>query len=90
MHIHGGSWMGATMTPEGQDNLKGQASLGCKRNSLLLGGRHGRIRGRQADRRGAGTEDVFLPALRGNLVAVTQVSENGEKVAKSIELITKP
>jgi hypothetical protein len=37
-----------------------------------------------------GTEDVFLPALRGNLVAVTQVSENGEKVAKSIELITKP
>lgn len=34
-----------------------------------------------------GTEDIFLPALRGNLVAVTQVSENGEKVAKSIELI---
>ena len=37
-----------------------------------------------------GTEDVFLPALRGNLVAVTQISENGEKVAQSIELITKP
>jgi hypothetical protein len=37
-----------------------------------------------------GTEDIFLPALRGNLVAVTHVSENGEKVAKSIELIKKP
>ena len=36
-----------------------------------------------------GTEDVFLPALRENLVAVTQVSEDGEKVAQSIELITK-
>ena len=34
MHIHGGSWVGATMTPEGQDNLKGQACLGCKRNGL--------------------------------------------------------
>jgi hypothetical protein len=37
MHIYGGSWVGATMTPEGQDNLKGQACLGCKRNGLLLG-----------------------------------------------------
>ena len=37
-----------------------------------------------------GTEDIFLPALRGNLVAVTHISENGEKVAKSIELIKKP
>ena len=34
-----------------------------------------------------GTEDIFLPALRGNLVAVTQVSDNGAKVAKSIEVI---
>lgn len=35
-------------------------------------------------------EDIFLPALRGNLVAVTHVSDNGEKVAKSIEVIKKP
>jgi len=35
-------------------------------------------------------EDIFLPALRGNLVAVTHVSESGEKVAKSIEVIKKP
>jgi len=34
-----------------------------------------------------GTEDIFLPALRGNLVAVTQVSDRGAKVARSIELI---
>ena len=34
-----------------------------------------------------GTEDILLPALRGNLVAVTQVSEKGEKVAKLIEVI---
>ena len=26
--------MGATMPPEGKDNLKGQAGLGCKRNAL--------------------------------------------------------
>jgi hypothetical protein len=38
MHIHSGSRVGATMTPEGQANLKGQAGLGCKRNGLLLGG----------------------------------------------------
>ena len=37
-----------------------------------------------------GNEDIFLPALRGNLVAVTHVSENGEKVARSIEVIKKP
>lgn len=37
-----------------------------------------------------GNEDIFLPALRGNLVAVTHISENGEKVARSIELIKKP
>lgn len=37
-----------------------------------------------------GTEDILLPALRGNLVAVTHVSDKGEKVAKSIELIKKP
>src|SRR6266480_6003445 len=34
-HGHGGSWAGATMAPEGKDNVKGQACLGCKRNSLL-------------------------------------------------------
>lgn len=37
-----------------------------------------------------GNEDIYLPALRGNLVAVTQVSDNGEKVAKAIEVIKKP
>jgi hypothetical protein len=37
-----------------------------------------------------GNEDIYLPALRGNLVAVTQVSEKGETVAKSIEMIKKP
>ncbi len=37
-----------------------------------------------------GTEDIFLPALRGDLVAVTHVSDKGEKVAKSIEVIKKP
>jgi len=37
-----------------------------------------------------GTEDIFLPALRGNLVAVTHVSDNGEKVARSIEVLKKP
>ena len=37
-----------------------------------------------------GTEDIFLPALRGNLVAVTHVSDKGEKIARSIELIKKP
>ena len=34
-----------------------------------------------------GNEDIYLPALRGNLVAVTQVSDNGAKVARSIEVI---
>jgi hypothetical protein len=38
VHVHGGSGAGATMTPEGQDNIKGEACLGCKRNSLLLEG----------------------------------------------------
>jgi len=35
--VHGdsGSWAGATRAPEGKDNVKGQACLGCKRNSLL-------------------------------------------------------
>jgi hypothetical protein len=32
--VHEGSWAGTTMAPEGKDNLKGQACLGCKRNSL--------------------------------------------------------
>ena len=31
----GGSWAGATRAPEGEDHVKGQACLGCKRNSLL-------------------------------------------------------
>ena len=35
VHGHGGSWVGATMAPEGKDNVKGQACLVCKRNSLL-------------------------------------------------------
>src|SRR5215471_4937035 len=34
VHGHGGSWAGATMAPEGKDHIKGQACLGCKRNSL--------------------------------------------------------
>ena len=34
-----------------------------------------------------GNDDIYLPVLRGNLVAVTQVSDHGEKVAKSIEVI---
>ncbi len=34
-----------------------------------------------------GNDDIYLPALRGNLVVVTHVSDNGEKVAKSIEVI---
>ena len=36
VHGHGGSWAGATMDPEGKDNVKGQACLGCKRNGLAL------------------------------------------------------
>jgi hypothetical protein len=38
LHVYGGSGAGATMVPKGQHNVKGQAGLGCKRNSLLLGG----------------------------------------------------
>ena len=34
VHVHGGSRAGATMAPEGKDNIKGEACLGCKRNSL--------------------------------------------------------
>jgi hypothetical protein len=34
VHGHGGSWAGAMMAPEGKDNAKGQACLGCKRNGL--------------------------------------------------------
>jgi hypothetical protein len=34
-----------------------------------------------------GTETVYLPALRGKTVAVTQVMEKNERVAKAIELI---
>ena len=36
VHAHGRSWTGATMAPEGKDNVKGQACLGCKRNDLRL------------------------------------------------------
>ena len=32
VHVHGGSGAGATMAPEGKDNIKGEACLGCKRN----------------------------------------------------------
>ena len=34
VHVHGRRWAGATMPPEGKDNVKGQACLGCKRNSI--------------------------------------------------------
>jgi hypothetical protein len=33
VHGYDGAWAGATMAPEGKDNIKGQACLGCKRNS---------------------------------------------------------
>lgn len=36
VHVHGGSGAGATMAPEGKDNIKGEACWGCKRNSLLV------------------------------------------------------
>lgn len=32
-----------------------------------------------------GTETVYLPALRGKIIAVTQVMEKNERVAKAIE-----
>jgi len=35
VHVHGRRRVGATMPPEGKDNLKGQTRLGCKRNSVL-------------------------------------------------------
>ena len=35
VHVHGRRRVGATMPPEGKDNLKGQACLGCKRNGML-------------------------------------------------------
>lgn len=34
-----------------------------------------------------GKEDVFLPALRGKSVAVSYVTDKGEKLAKSIEVL---
>jgi hypothetical protein len=34
VHVHGRRRVGATMPPEGKDNLKGQACLGCKRNGM--------------------------------------------------------
>jgi hypothetical protein len=35
VHVYGGSGAGATMAPEGKDNIKDEACLGCKRNVLL-------------------------------------------------------
>ena len=32
--VHGGSWAGATMAPQGKDHVTGQACVGCQRNSL--------------------------------------------------------
>lgn len=34
-----------------------------------------------------GKEDLYLPALRGKLVAVSYVTDKGEKLAKSIEVL---
>lgn len=34
-----------------------------------------------------GNEVVYLPTLRGKVVAVTHVTEHGEKVARSIEVM---
>ena len=34
-----------------------------------------------------GDETVYLPGLRGNLVSVTHVTEKGELVAKSIDVV---
>jgi hypothetical protein len=39
VHMHGGSGVGVTMASEGEDNVKGQACLVCKRNRMLLEGR---------------------------------------------------
>ena len=36
-----GCWAGATMASEGEDHVKSQACLGCKRNSLRLEGQSG-------------------------------------------------
>lgn len=35
-----------------------------------------------------GNEVVYLPTLRGKVVAVTHVTERGEKIARSIEVTT--
>ncbi len=35
-----------------------------------------------------GNEVVYLPTVRGKLVAVTHVTERGEKIARSIEVTT--
>lgn len=37
-----------------------------------------------------GEEVVYLPSLRGNVVAVAYVREKGEAVAKSIEVLKRP
>lgn len=34
-----------------------------------------------------GNETAYLPALRGNLVSITHKEENGEKIAKSIDVM---
>ena len=71
VHVHGGSWAGATMAPEGKDNVKGQACLGCKRNSLRLEGQPetvsaGRVAGSHARRDGARDADADLPFEEGD------------------------
>jgi hypothetical protein len=34
-----------------------------------------------------GDEHTYLPALRGNMVSISHIVENGEKIAKSIDVI---
>jgi len=34
VHVYGGSGSGATMVPEGKDNIKDEACLVCKRNGV--------------------------------------------------------
>ncbi len=36
-----------------------------------------------------GSENLYLPALRGSVVSVSYVTEKGEKVAKAIDVVKK-
>jgi len=36
-----------------------------------------------------GSENLYLPALRGSVVSVSYITEKGEKVAKSIDVVKK-